>query len=69
MMTGGNSPWSERRRSSKPLEISPSIVNDEVTSGTADTLKLAVAVESLEKPLMSSKASPQTKEGLPIDDF
>ena len=27
-----------RRRSSKPLEISPSIVNDEVTSGTADML-------------------------------
>ncbi len=25
----------ERRRSSKPLEISPSMVNDEVTSGTA----------------------------------
>ena len=30
-----------RLRISKPLEISPSIVNDEVTSGTADMLRLA----------------------------
>jgi len=33
-----------RRRSSKPLVINPSVVNDEVTSGTAARLVLAVAV-------------------------
>ena len=42
-----------RLRSNKPLEISPSIVNDEVTSGTADMLRLAVGVVLAERPLMS----------------